>query len=135
MVHTKGVGLHQRGSWEALKGFEQRRKEKIFKVIRQPAEQSWMGWRRELCREEPAGSRQEMMAVAWRGGRRQKTSDANDKSTQAPMGICSSADFSRCLLVKKSINLFFAAVSFTALIPLFLHKAILSTITHYSIIS
>lgn len=73
MVHTKGVGLHQRGSWEALKGFEQRRKEKIFKVIRQPAEQSWMGWRRELCREEPAGSRQEMMAVAWRGGRREKS--------------------------------------------------------------
>lgn len=43
VVHAKDVGLHQRGSWEALKGSEQRRKEKIFKVIRQHAEQSWMG--------------------------------------------------------------------------------------------
>ena len=24
VVHTKGGGLHQKGSWEALKGFEQR---------------------------------------------------------------------------------------------------------------
>ena len=30
VVHTKGGGLHQKGSWEALKGFERRRKEKIF---------------------------------------------------------------------------------------------------------
>lgn len=73
VVHAKDVGLHQRGSWEALKGFEQKRKEKIFKVIRQHAEQSWMGWRRELCKEEPAGSRQEMMAVEWGGGRREKS--------------------------------------------------------------
>lgn len=73
VVHTKGGGLHQKGSWEALKGFEQRRKEKIFKVIRQHAEQSWMGWRRELRREEPAGSRQKTMAGEWRGGRREKS--------------------------------------------------------------
>lgn len=73
VVHTKGGGLHQKGSWEALKGFEQRRKEKIFKVIRQHAEQSWMGWRRELRQEEPAGSRQKTMAGEWRGGRREKS--------------------------------------------------------------